>query len=120
MQESEPDDFPPRPNSRLECLPGGYNSERPCPWLGCRYHIATDVNPETGHFRVIDGWEERPTCALDVAAAGGITLEEAGAMLDLTRERVRQIEARALWKLKRKATSALLTPHFEKHDLVPS
>ena len=40
------------------------------------------------------------TCALNVADDGGLTLEEVGELMQLTRERIRQVEARALLKLK--------------------
>ena len=40
------------------------------------------------------------TCSLDVADRGGITLEEVGEILNLTRERIRQVEVRGLSKLK--------------------
>jgi DNA-directed RNA polymerase sigma subunit (sigma70/sigma32) len=40
------------------------------------------------------------TCSLDVADRGGITLEEVGAILNLTRERIRQVEVRGLCKIK--------------------
>ena len=40
------------------------------------------------------------TCALDVAERGGITLEEVGEIMNLTRERIRQVEVRGLLKLK--------------------
>jgi hypothetical protein len=44
--------------------------------------------------------EELPaTCALDVAELDGITLEGVGAVMNLTRERVRQVEVIALAKL---------------------
>ena len=45
-------------------------------------------------------WDLEDTCALDVAERGGITLEEVGAILNLTRERIRQVEVRGLLKLK--------------------
>jgi DNA-directed RNA polymerase sigma subunit (sigma70/sigma32) len=35
-----------------------------------------------------------------VADRGGITLEEVGAILNLTRERIRQVEVRGLAKIK--------------------
>jgi DNA-directed RNA polymerase sigma subunit (sigma70/sigma32) len=35
-----------------------------------------------------------------VADRGGITLEEVGAILNLTRERIRQVEVRGLVKIK--------------------
>ena len=40
------------------------------------------------------------TCALDVADRGGITLEEVGEILNLTRERIRQVEVKGLQKLR--------------------
>ena len=39
------------------------------------------------------------TCALDIADRGGITLEEVGQIMNLTRERVRQLETQGLAKL---------------------
>ena len=44
-------------------------------------------------------WEIGDTCALDVADRGGITLEEVGAIMNLTRERIRQVEVKGLAKL---------------------
>jgi hypothetical protein len=43
-----------------------------------------------------------PTCALDVAEAGGLTLEEVGNIIGVTRERVRQMQVRALEKLRKR------------------
>jgi len=40
------------------------------------------------------------TCSLDVADRGGITLEDVGAILNLTRERIRQVEVRGLVKIR--------------------
>ncbi len=45
------------------------------------------------------------TCALDVADRGGITLEEVGEIMNLTRERIRQVEVRGLLKLKMSSPS---------------
>jgi DNA-directed RNA polymerase sigma subunit (sigma70/sigma32) len=42
----------------------------------------------------------KETCALDVADRGGITLEEVGEILNLTRERIRQVEVRGLTKMR--------------------
>ncbi len=39
------------------------------------------------------------TCALDVSDRGGTTLEEVGAIMNLTRERIRQVEVKGLAKL---------------------
>jgi hypothetical protein len=39
------------------------------------------------------------TCALDVAERGGQSLEEVGSLLNITRERARQIEVAALRKI---------------------
>jgi len=83
-----------RPKDRLECRDGF----RPCPWVGCRYHLGIDLTT-TGRLRVPpdrEPWEVPETCALDVADHGRVTLEEIGGLLGLTRERVRQIEEIAL------------------------
>ena len=89
-----------RPKARSECL----EMERPCLFVSCRFHLFLDVNPETGslkeNFPGKEPWELEETCALDVADRGGITLEEVGAIMNLTRERIRQVEVRGLEKLK--------------------
>jgi len=69
-------------------------------------------NPETGaiklNFPHLEAWEMRETCSLDVADRGGITLEEVGAVLNLTRERIRQVEVRGLAKIKNDDTGGEL------------
>lgn len=40
------------------------------------------------------------TCALDVGDRGGVTLDEVGRHMNLTRQRIQQIEVRALLKLR--------------------
>src|SRR5690606_11104824 len=79
-------------------------AERPCPFVACKQHLYLDVNPETGSIKLnfpdLEPWELRETCALDVAERGGITLEEVGEVMNLTRERIRQVEVRGLLKLK--------------------
>ena len=89
-----------RPTSRGECKEG----MRPCPYVSCKHHLYLDVNPETGSIKLnfpdLEVQEMAETCSLDVADKGGITLEEVGEILNLTRERIRQVEVRGLLKLK--------------------
>ncbi len=89
-----------RPRTRGECQ----GVERPCPYVSCKHHLYLDVNPETGSIKLnfpdLEVWEMSETCSLDVADRGGITLEEVGEILNLTRERIRQVEVRGLLKLK--------------------
>jgi hypothetical protein len=51
------------------------------------------------NFPDLDVWEMNESCALDVADRGGTTLEDVGAIMNLTRERIRQVEVKALAKL---------------------
>ena len=106
-----------RPRTRGECADG----PRPCPMVGCRYHLGLDVsghtvradraNSEHRSILVAMGMRSDPgaaleamtdTCALDVADRGEHTMEVVGALLDVTRARVQQIEAAALEKLRRR------------------
>ncbi len=89
-----------RPKEREDCKLG----DRPCPFVSCKYHLYLDVNPNTGSIKLnfpdLAVWELSETCSLDVAERGGITLEEVGELLNLTRERIRQVEATGLEKLR--------------------
>ena len=89
-----------RPSSRVQCK----NGPRPCPFVSCKFHLYLDVHPETGSIKLnfpdLEVWEMAETCALDVADRGGTTLEEVGEILNLTRERIRQVEVLGLQKLR--------------------
>jgi len=93
-----------RPTTRGDCLPGGCNAERPCPWVGCRHHLALKVLG-SGRVRLwhpdLEVWELPETCALDVADRGPESLEKVGAYMGLTRERVRQIEEEGLERIRK-------------------
>jgi sigma-70-like protein len=100
-----------RPRTRGECE----NMPRPCPFVSCSHHLYLDVNTQTGaiklNFPHLEVWEMRETCSLDVADRGGITLEEVGAIMNLTRERIRQVEVRGLRMVKEAAADELgITP----------
>jgi hypothetical protein len=88
-----------KPVTREECS----NGERPCPFVSCKHHLYLDVSAKTGaiklNFPDLEVWEMNETCALDVADRGGTTLEEVGAIMNLTRERIRQVEVKGLAKL---------------------
>ena len=81
--------FAARPQTRADCRDG----PRPCPWASCRHHLGLDVT-EAGSL-VVRAAPLSETCSLDVADRGGLTLDEVGRVLGLTRERVRQIEVKA-------------------------
>jgi hypothetical protein len=88
-----------KPKMRTECIDGA----RPCPFVSCKHHLYLDVSARTGaiklNFPDLEVWEMTETCALDIADRGGTTLEEVGAIMNLTRERIRQVEVKALAKL---------------------
>src|SRR6478735_1542519 len=88
-----------KPRTRAECKDG----PRPCPFISCKHHLYVDVSPRTGaiklNFPDLEVWELSESCALDVADRGGTTLEDVGAIMNLTRERIRQVEVKGLAKL---------------------
>jgi len=93
-----------RPKTRGDCEPGGSNAARPCPWVSCRYHLYFDLrrNGRPGRpraARVPELEELEETCALDLAAHGGMSHEEVGEALYLSGTRIEQVEKRALRRL---------------------
>lgn len=88
-----------KPRSRAECAEGA----RPCPFVSCKHHLFIDVSARTGaiklNFPDLEVWDMGESCALDVADRGGTTLEDVGAIMNLTRERIRQVEVKALARL---------------------
>ena len=95
-----------RPQTRRECQEGGDKYMRPCPFVGCGYNTYLDV-AATGTIKLNvpnqPPWSVAPemSCALDVAARGGITLDDTGKAMRMTRERARQVEEKALRKLQK-------------------
>ena len=92
---------PARPQVRGDCVGG----PRPCPLVGCAHNLYLDVM-EAGSIKFnrpdLDPWDVPPdcSCALDVADEGGHTLERVAAIVNMTRERVRQVETITLRKLR--------------------
>lgn len=95
-----------RPRTRADCA----STPRPCPWVGCRHHLYLDVNPETGSLKLNfpdrEPWELERSCALDVADSGAVTLDVLGRLLNVTRERARQIEVHVTEELGAKLREA--------------
>ncbi len=110
-----------RPKTRGECP-----ESRPCPWVSCRYHLLIDaredslvrigdrsltsrtLNRTSDRDRVREWTQDAlreletvsETCALDVADEGATKLADLGEILGITREGIRQIEEKALRKMK--------------------
>lgn len=88
-----------RPRTRAECA----NVPRPCPYVSCRYHLYLDITFAGGikyNHPEREPDELTESCALDVADRGGDSLERVGELLNITHERVRQIEERAKARLR--------------------
>ena len=96
-----------KPRTRAECADG----PRPCPYVSCAHHLYLDVSDRTGaiklNFPDLEVWDMNESCALDVADRGETTLEDVGANMNITRERVRQIEVTALAKIAPALPSAI-------------
>lgn len=112
-----PDAGETRPATRGDCIDG----ERPCPFVACRFHLFIDVAPKTGavklNFPDLEVEEMRESCALDVADRGGTTMESVGALMNITRERIRQIEVRALARMASAAAMGSLREYADEGDV---
>ena len=108
-----------RPRTRHDCTQGEF-AARPCPFVSCKFHLFLDVSERTGaikfNFPDLEPDEMGESCALDVADRDGETLEEIGSIMNLTRERIRQVETKGLARLKALADLAKLQDQ-EENDL---
>lgn len=89
-----------RPYWRADCVDG----PRPCPWVSCKWNLYLDTTKAgsiTLNFPGLDVDEVPNNCALDVADLGGVTLEQVGQVMNVTRERVRQVTEDALAKMRK-------------------
>jgi hypothetical protein len=71
---------------------------RPCVRVSCKHTAYLDVNEETGSVKL--NFPDLEPGDMPAAVRDGITLEEVGAAMNLTRERVRQYETRSLERLR--------------------
>lgn len=107
----------------------------PCPWVRCKYNLLLTISEKSGAIKLLvnaDNPDDERTrhglgaiesvdlpldtisCAL---RSDGMTLEDVGRVLRLTRERVRQIENQALEKIRR---ASLTDPELQRglYDLL--
>lgn len=102
-----------RPRTRAECKDG----PRPCVFVSCKYNLYLDVNVETGtikfNFPDVEPEEMFISCALDVAEDKELTLEEVGIVMNLTRERIRQLELKGVAKIRKTEGSKQLEKDIE-------
>jgi len=101
-------------------LPCGHTGDeviwhsRPCIFVGCRPNLYLDVT-ENGSLKLTrpelepEDMRASRSCVLDVASQGPLTLDEVGHSLDVSRERIRQLEVKALADLHARAESAGIT-----------
>lgn len=104
------------PRTRGACEGG----ERPCRYTACRHHLHAEDEragrPWGGRRApplVVVHSEE--TCSLDVAERGGLSRTQVGEVMGLGYERVRQLELRALAKLREQGVN--LREHAGIDDL---
>jgi hypothetical protein len=107
-----------RPLTRGHCV----DVPRPCPYVACPHNLYLEVSDETGNiqrtFADRQPGEMEWSCSLDEAARHGLTLEEVSRRLGVTRERVRQIEERALRKIARATGADLILGPMRRRGLI--
>jgi Sigma-70, region 4 len=109
-------ELPDADRRRLPMLRGECGNERPCPYVSCKHHLFLEASGENGSIKLnfpdlLDGvrLEEMPaTCVLDVADQGGVPLERVGELMNVTRERIRQLEEGAKEKVRGSGAAPML------------
>lgn len=108
-----------RPATRADCAGG----VRPCPFVSCAHHLYLEVHPRTGNIKLnfpdLEPDELTHSCALDVADLGGRTLEQTADVMNVTRERVRQIEFKAKGLIANKIAALFSDPGEEAISNAP-
>lgn len=90
-----------RPLTRRDCA----SVPRPCPFVSCRWHLylsVTHVGSLKMHYPGKEVESLSTSCALDEIEQGAKTLSEVGNFFGLTRERIRQVEDKALNRLRQR------------------
>lgn len=101
-----PEEVALRPRTRGDCEDG----LRPCPFVGCKHHLFLDVTAKGNlilNFPDLEPEQLVESCSLDVADQGAQSLEVVGELMNITRERVRQLEVRAKDRAKRHGARGL-------------
>ncbi|MCK5019378.1 MAG: hypothetical protein KAS32_20135 [Candidatus Peribacteraceae bacterium] len=87
-----------RPRFRSQCV----GMPRPCPYVGCKHNMyIKEIQKQGTELKLtwpnLEPWEVDgdKSCSLDVADNGVHTLDEISKCMNLTRERIRQIESKA-------------------------
>ena len=108
LQAIDADEPYDRPRTRGDCA----LVPRPCPYVACKFSLYLDVS-ETGsiilNFPHLEPGQmpAKQSCALDLADRGAMTLEDIAVVTNLTRERIRQVESKALTRRARPAAVAM-------------
>lgn len=90
-----------RPRTYADCLPGGVNAARPCPWVSCRSHLYLVMSKKGSVKPALPGKaveDLEMSCLNDVIAKhkDDITMEDIGQAVGLTHQRVSQILKKVL------------------------
>lgn len=93
-----------RPRTRGDCLPGGANAARPCPFVACRYHLAVHVDGNEIVVVTEDPATLPQSCTLDVAdvtddSGRAVLLRDLEPYFGVTRENVRRLQMTAVREL---------------------
>lgn len=106
--DAEATDYPAeteRPTVRGDCLPGGKNAQRPCPFASCKHHLYIEIVKGGGlqlNFPDIELWDLKQTCSLDLADGGETPQEMIAEVLNVSKQRVSHVVDDTTRRLKRK------------------